>query len=132
MTTSKLVTGEQDSGSRWVNLKRDMAALTKLAGDPYATQYTEKALTTAESSPALARINYYTAGGTIAAQDFDLPAAPQDGQEVTILSNQIVTAATFTVTDPGTATIIGAPTALAVNTPVSFKYVASEVKWYRC
>ena len=111
------------------NLEKDLKRHDQAAGS-LVGNYT-KALTTGETSNVTNRSNYYTAGGTIAAQTFALPAAPNDGDEVTILTSQVVTTATFSVASPGTATIIGAPAATAVNTPISFKYIASADKWYR-
>ncbi len=63
--------------------------------------------------------------GTLATQTFTFPATARDGQIVTITSTQIVTTATF-----NGGTFVGAPAALAANTPVRFVFIADTGKWY--
>ena len=82
-------------------------------------------------SPALPQVQpvtvYVTPAGTIAALTFTLPTSPVDGQTVTLLSSQIVSALTFTAGP----TVNGAPAAMAVNTPITLRYSAVVGAWLR-
>jgi hypothetical protein len=69
--------------------------------------------------------------GTIAAYTVTLPAAANlfDGQTLYINSSQVVTALTLTA---GSGTTIGtATTALAVNTPIRYTYMAATTTWVK-
>lgn len=64
---------------------------------------------------------YIAANGTLPSVYVDLPLNPEDGAEITIVSNHIVTA--LVVTAGSTAdTILDSPTSLAAYTPVKLKY----------
>ena len=121
--------GGVDPAENLDNLAKDLARLEAATGSETGV-YT-KALTTGETSNVTNRVNYYTAGGTIAAQTYALPAAPNDGDEYTVLTQQVTTTATFSVASPGTATIVGAPAATTANGSVTFKYDATTNKYYR-
>lgn len=121
--------GAEDPAVNLDNLAKDLDRLEGAAGSK--TGVYVKALTTGETSNVTNRINYYTAGGTIAAQTFNLPAAPNDGDELTVLTQAVTTAATFGVASPGTATIVGAPTATAAGVPITFKFDKTQNKYYR-
>jgi hypothetical protein len=69
-----------------------------------------------------------TPAGTIAADTVVFPAAPANGQEVSIFSSQIVSTLTLTVTP---ASIVGGVTTLAANASVGYRYQASNTTWYR-
>ncbi len=123
-------TGGLDEAQNRSNLQTDLEKLEKSSGTLGASFY-QKALTTGETSNVTSRTNYYTAGGTIAAQGFALPAAPADGDEVTILTQAATTSATWSVQSPGAAAIIGGPSATVALVPITFKFNKSGNKWYR-
>lgn len=65
--------------------------------------------------------------GTLATLIFTLPVAPVDGQKITFISSQIITALSFTAGP----TITGGPTSMAVNTPFTLQYFAALAGWIR-
>jgi hypothetical protein len=67
--------------------------------------------------------------GTLATGAITFAPNPSDGQKVTVVSTAIVTAMTFTANTG--QTVVGAPTALAVGTPVTFTYVAALATWFK-
>lgn len=67
-----------------------------------------------------------TPAGTIATLTVTMPATPFNGQRFLITSTQIVTALTL-----AGGTIVGATTALAVNTAVEYVYVLATTSWYK-
>lgn len=73
--------------------------------------------------------------GTLAALTITLPgvgvaALPVDGQEVWVVSTQIITA--LTVNAGGTTNVLGMPTTLAtVSAPFRVWYYAADLTWYR-
>lgn len=73
--------------------------------------------------------------GTLAALTITLPgvgvaALPVDGQEVWVVSSQIITA--LTVNAGGTTNVLGMPTTLAtVSIPFRVWYYAADLTWYR-
>lgn len=70
---------------------------------------------------------------TITAETVTLPAAPIDGQQFAICSNQTIT--TLTVSAGGSQTVSNAPTTLTISTvaPYNYRYVyrAGNTTWYR-
>ena len=66
--------------------------------------------------------------GTLAALTVALPTSRTAGQEVLVVSSQIITA--LTVSGAGT-TVIGAPTAMAANGFFRMKYDGVMNAWYR-
>ncbi|MEI9995687.1 MAG: DUF2793 domain-containing protein [Rhizomicrobium sp.] len=91
----------------------------------YQTPATGFAITIANATGRL----LLNPAGTLAAGAITMPAAPKDGQIVTLASTQTVTALTHS---PNAGqSIAGALTTLAANTPASFLYVASVAKWLR-
>ena len=66
--------------------------------------------------------------GTLATGTIIMPAAPVNGQKLTVSSTQQVTA--LTVTPGGGQTMALAPTFLAKATPVSFIYDLANTTWY--
>lgn len=67
-----------------------------------------------------------TPAGTIATLTVTMPASPFNGQRFLLTSTQIVTALTL-----AGGTIVGATTALAVNTAVEYVYVLATTSWYK-
>lgn len=67
--------------------------------------------------------------GTLATGTFTFAPNPSDGQRESILSTQIVSAATFTGNTG--QSVVGAPTALAAGVTVTFTYVALTATWYK-
>lgn len=121
--------GGVDNGTMTHELQRKVGTVAQIQAK--LPDFKEAAITTGNTVVISAAYTRYTAGATVDAQTINLPASAADGQEVAIVTSQIITAATFGVASPGTATIVGAPTATAVNTPVRFRYIASQNKWYR-
>lgn len=121
--------GGVDNGTMTHELQRKVGTVAQIQAK--LPDFLTKAYVTTETTVLSAALVVLTAGGTIAAHTFNLPASAADGQEVTLMTSQITTAATFGVASPGTATIVGAPSATAVNTPITFRYIASQNKWYR-
>jgi len=77
-------------------------------------------------------INFYimNPAGTLAAGTLTMPAAPDDGQEVSIISSQTIT--TLTVNANAGQTILGGgPNTLLANGYIRWKYVASITTWFR-
>lgn len=66
--------------------------------------------------------------GTLATLTVQMPLRPKNGQVFALCSTQVITALTLTAS-AGT-TILGAATALAVNTPVKYMYCAKNKKWF--
>lgn len=128
---SLYVTGEQDAGSRAANLHKDLVAVDKFLGNISLDPFTTAAYADAGTTVLSSAYTYLTAGGTIAAHTFNLPAAPADGEEHQMMTSQVTTAATFGVVSPGDATIVGAPSATAIHTVIKFKYYAEQNKWYK-
>jgi hypothetical protein len=67
--------------------------------------------------------------GALATGAVTMPAAPYDGQEVTVASSQAVSA--LTVNANAGQTINGAPTAIAANASFRYKYNLSLTTWFR-
>ena len=65
--------------------------------------------------------------GTLATLTVKLPASPANGDSVTVVSTQIVTA--LTLTDAAAGAVTGAPTALAAAVAVEFRRIAGA--WQR-
>lgn len=66
--------------------------------------------------------------GTLATGTITMPAAPADGMSITIESTQTITA--ITVQGNTGQSIVGAPTQLLPNQPVSFIYRVTNTTWY--
>ncbi len=66
---------------------------------------------------------------TLAALSVTLPAAPIDGQEVTIATIPAITALTLNANTG--QTIAGAPTALSANSAARFIFFATSALWAR-
>lgn len=66
--------------------------------------------------------------GTLATGTFTMPAAPYEGQELTVGSTQTQTAVTFTA-NTGQSFAVTAPTALTAKLAVTFRYLAGV--WYQ-
>jgi len=64
--------------------------------------------------------------GTLAALTVNLPGSPTRGQTATIAFTQVITALTM-----GGGTILGAPSAIAINTSISFLFNDTIGKWLR-
>jgi hypothetical protein len=67
--------------------------------------------------------------GTLAAGTVTLPISPGDNQPFQLISSQTVTALTMNTSDGNT--INGAPTTIAANTSVKFRFILSLGKWFR-
>lgn len=76
------------------------------------------------SSSSLLAIN---PAGTIAALTVTFPAAPSNGQTVTICTTQIITALTL-----AGGTFVGGIATLALGGFAAFCYVTAVGKWVRC
>lgn len=72
-----------------------------------------------------------TPAGTLATGTVTLPASPQDGQSVKIVSTQIVTSMTVSANAGQTITAPISASALAANTPVEWTYDLATTNWYR-
>lgn len=72
---------------------------------------------------------YVVPAGTIAAYTLTMPAAPSDGQEVTVSFDQIVTALTMAAS--GSDTLKGALTAATAKGFAKWKYEKADTTWYR-
>lgn len=68
--------------------------------------------------------------GTLATGTVTMPAAPIDGQFVTLSSTQIITALTFSAN--AGQSIKNAPTTLAAGARVEYVYVLANTTWYIC
>jgi len=66
--------------------------------------------------------------GTLATGTITMPATPVDGMSITIESTQVITA--ITVQGNTGQSIVGAPTQLLPNQPVSFIYRVTNTTWY--
>lgn len=66
---------------------------------------------------------------TIATLTITLPAAPVNGQIVTIATRSTVT--TLTLSANAGQTLYGGPTTITATTPVSFIYETAALSWYR-
>lgn len=66
--------------------------------------------------------------GTLATGTFTMPAAPTEGQSLTVSSTQTQTAVTFTA-NTGQSFAVTAPTAMVAKTPITFRYLAGV--WYQ-
>jgi hypothetical protein len=67
--------------------------------------------------------------GTLATLTVTAPASPYDGQALTVMSSQAITALTFSAN--AGQTVNGAPTAMVANTSFQYRYKASNQTWYR-
>ena len=98
-----------------------------------ASPYTQTAPTTGFSITIGNAINFLilTPAGTLATGTVKMPASPQDGQEVTVSSTQIISA--LTVSANAGQTIDGGITAgtFAANSFAKWKYVLATTTWYR-
>jgi hypothetical protein len=66
--------------------------------------------------------------GTLATGTITMPVAPADGMSITIESTQTITA--ITVQGNTGQSIVGAPTQILPNQPVSFIYRVTNTTWY--
>lgn len=99
------------------------------AEDPIAVPADYRVPLTAFSISPLSSKLILNPAGTLATGTVLLPADPLNGQEQSIISTQTQTA--LTVTPAAGDSIIGAPTALVANTPVTLRYVESISAWVR-
>lgn len=65
---------------------------------------------------------------TLAAGTITMPAAPSDGMTITFSSTQQITA--LTLSGNTGQTVVGAPTQLIANQPLSFIYRSTNTTWY--
>jgi len=72
---------------------------------------------------------YLTPAGTLATLTIKLPPGPRPGQDVSILSTQVVTA--LTVQNSAGVAVAGAPTSLAINTEVLMRYTGTVWVWVK-
>ena len=93
-------------------------------------QYDYQVLTTAFSYTFAAGTQtlIINPAGTLATGTITMPPAPADGMSITIESTQIITA--ITVQGNTGQSIVGAPTQLLPNQPVSFVYRVTNTTWY--
>lgn len=70
-------------------------------------------------------------GATLASGTITLPAAPLDGQLVTVASRFAVTGLTVAANSGQTLSAGSAPTTLAANGAFAFVYRAGDANWYR-
>lgn len=84
--------------------------------------------------PNTSRTVIFTASGTISDERVTAPAAPVDGQRVTINSTNTITAFQF-IANTGQTLAVSTPTVLTASTTVGqgyeWTYRASDAKWYR-
>jgi hypothetical protein len=66
--------------------------------------------------------------GTLAAGTITMPAAPSDGMTITFSSTQQITA--LTLSGNTGQTVVGGPTQLIANQPLSFIYRSTNTTWY--
>lgn len=67
--------------------------------------------------------------GTLAAGTITMPSAPNDGDEFELSTTQTITA--LTVNAAAGQTLKGAPSTLAANAGVAWRYRAFNATWYR-
>jgi hypothetical protein len=107
------------------------SGVTAIDGGPAMSQYSVQAPTTGFTITVAALISalMLEPAGTLASGTVTFPASPPDGFELRLSSSQIITALTLT---PGAGqTIVDTISTLALGGCVTFKYVASTLKWYR-
>ncbi len=72
---------------------------------------------------------HLTPAGTLASGTITLPAAPYNGQTVTVSTTQTVTA--LTVSPNSGQSVSGAPTTITAATPFTMRYRTSTTQWRR-
>lgn len=114
------------SGTGTVRVSRlNIINMHAVTGVTYNTPTTGFSLTISNDVTEL----HLTPAGTLATGTITMPAAPIDGQDVTITSTQTVTALTH---NPNTGhTLLGALTTIAANGFARFRFRASTNQWRR-
>ena len=137
-TTNDIYRGYSSTNLRFsVTDAGNVIAVGSLAGTSYSHSgaeidktyqiYTPATLATVAMSAGQSRAIINPAG-TIAVLTVTLPPSPVDGQVAGISFTQIVSA--LTVNAPGGATVVGPPSASAVNSAFRFLYQASSTSWF--
>ena len=68
--------------------------------------------------------------GTLVSKAIKLPDNPANGLFITFLCTENITTVNWAI-GAGASAIVGAPTTLAANAPVSFRYRGEDTTWYR-
>lgn len=124
-------TGTGDNAdTAFTKLKQMLADLNTMHAQLYPTRSLQTP-TTGFSIVAASGVTQLviTPAGTLSTGTVTLPRTPGDNQPFSLLSSQTVT--TLTVNTSDGSTINAAPTTIAANTSVKFRFVASLNAWFR-
>lgn len=90
--------------------------------------YTTNTPTTGFSYTVTTPVTLFTPAGTLATGTVTMPASPNDGMTVTLMTTQTITA--LTVSANSGQSIAGAATTLLANASVTYVYRSSNTTWY--